>query len=202
MRNNHYPHGTVQALMNTDLVTAPTRKALQARLDRKPVTEPKFFGHEIFLTLQAVCARLIPQTQPDRMIDLAGCLDGILAEGKGNGWRYDAMPADKKAYTIGLYGINKTAVSMFGSCFYMLTAEEQDAVLTSIQSGEARSFTWRIIPAKLFFEELLAAIVELYFSHPFAKEDIGEVTMADANGWKKTGLNELEAHEPESLKEE
>ena len=201
MRNDYYPQGTVLALMQTDKITSATRSALQTRIEQKHITEPKFFDAEIFLTLHAVCSRLIPQTEQERMVDLAGCLDGILAEGKGNGWRYDAMPADGKAFTIGLYGINKTSVTMFGESFHLLTAKEQDEVLTSIQSGSATGITWHVIPANLFFEELLAAIVELYYSHPYAKEQIGEVAMADAKGWQKIGLNELEAHEPETLKE-
>lgn len=201
MRNDHYPQGTVQALMLTDKVSPASYKALQNRLDRVPIIKPKFFDADIFITLQAVCARLLPQSEPERHIDLAGCFDGILAEGKGNGWRYDAMPADGKAFTIGLHGINKTSASIFGRYFHLLTANEQEEVLTSIQSGHATGFTWDILPANLFFEELLAAVVELYYSHPFAKEDIGDASMADAKGWKKIGLNELETHEPEILKE-
>lgn len=202
MRNDFYPPGTVQALMSTNIVSTASKQALQARLDLKPVTEPKFFAPEIFATLQAVSARLIPQTEPERMIDLAGCLDGIVAEGKGNGWRYNEMPADEKTYTLGLYGIDETSIAMFGSSFRLLAYDEQDAVLTCIQTGKASGYIWDTMSAKLFFEELLAALVELYYSHPYAKEEIGEVAMADVYGWQKTGMNELEAHEPKTLENE
>ncbi|MCY7421550.1 MAG: gluconate 2-dehydrogenase subunit 3 family protein [Chitinophagaceae bacterium] len=202
VRDDHYPNGTVQALMQTDNVTANTRNVLQNRIDRKYKIEPEFFDAEIFQILRAVCMRLIPQINPDRMVDLAGCLDGILAEGKGNGWRYDAMPEDGKAFMTGLYGIDKSAVLKYQKNFHLLTANEQDLILASVQSGEATGLTWDILPAKLFFEELLAALVELYYSHPFAKEDIGEVAMADAKGWQKIGLNQLEAYEPKIVKAE
>jgi hypothetical protein len=199
MRNDFYPIGTVQALMQTDIVTSNSRAALQKRIDAIH-DAPKYFDAQIYVTLLAVCMRLIPQPDPDRMVDLAGCLDGILAEGKGNGWRFDAMPADGKAFIIGLYGINKTSIDLFNTNFDLLNTHQQDEVLTSIQTGKATGFTWQIIPSKLFFEDLLAALVELYYSHPYAKEDIGEVAMADVNGWKKIGLNELEIQEPEILK--
>lgn len=199
MRNDYYPIGTVQALIHTDLVTTSSRKALQKRIDTIH-DAPQYFDEEIFVTLNAVCMRLIPQTNTDRMVDLAGCLDGILAEGKGNGWRYDAMPADGKAFIIGLYGINYTSASMFQKRFYLLSSREQDEVLTSIKSGTVTGLTWQVISSKLFFEDLLAALVELYYSHPYAKEEIGEVAMADVKGWQKIGLNELEAYEPEPLK--
>lgn len=188
-------------MLPTDLVTSNTRLVLQNRFDRKQVTEPLFFDADSFLVLHAVCKRLIPQSDPDRMVDVAGCLDDMLAEGKGNGWRYDAMPADEKAFTSGLTGIDQTAVSKYGQRFHFLLAKEQDEILASIQSGATADLTWQTLPATLFFEELLAALVEIFYSHPFAKEEIGEVAFADAKGWQKIGLHELEDHEPKPIKE-
>jgi len=163
---------------------------------------PFFFDAESFLTLGAVCRQLIPQPNPKRMVDLAGCLDDMLAAGKGNGWRYNAMPTDEAAFTMGLKGISETASLMYGSRFHQLAATEQNHLLTLIQSGDVTGTTWKLLPAQLFFEELLAALVEIYYSHPYAKEEIGEVAFADAKGWEKIGLNEWEAHEPLPLKEE
>lgn len=202
MRNDQYPHGTGQALLSTGAVTEPTRRALQNRLDKPITTAPRFFDEETFSILRAVCARLIPQSNHERMVDLAGSLDDILAEGKGNGWRYDSMPVDSKAYIIGLQGITETSVLMFDKPFELLQPTGQDAVLTSVQSGAATGFAWQQLSSPLFFEELLAALVEIYYSHPFAKEDIGEVAFADAWGWKNIGLNELEPYEPQTIKQD
>lgn len=199
MRNDTYPQGTVSALLDTDLVTSETRNVLKERLERKEITEPSFFDKETFITLHAVCNRLLPQTNLQKAVDLAGCLDSILAEGKGNGWRYNEMPPDDKAHLTGLYGINETSKIMFGSDFTLLDAAKQDHVLRSIQNNNAGGKTWETMPAHLFFEELLAQLAEIYYSHPYTKEEIGEVAMADAKGWQKIGLNELEAHEPELL---
>lgn len=202
MRHDHYPRGTVQALLLTDKVTAPTRVALQKRLDRAETTVPQFFDAAAFVTLRAVCQRLIPQPEPARRVDLAGCLDDTLAAGNGNGWRYDKLPADGPAFKMGLTGVNETALAQFGRRFYLLSAQEQDEVLRFIQAGIATGPTWQVIPAALFFEELLAALVELYYSHPYAQEEIGEVAMAEAQGWQKIKLNEREAWEPEKLGKE
>ncbi len=202
MRNDHYPSGTVQALLPTDLVTPATRYALQERLQKEPVSRPLFFDADSFITLRAVCMRLIPQPNSDRMVDLPGNLDDLLAKGKGNGWRYDTMPADGDAFTMGLEGINETAGLMYGRPFHQLTTTGQDNILGLIQSGVASGAAWKVLPATLFFEELLSALVEIYYSHPYAKDDIGDATMADAKGWQKIGLNELEVQEPTPLKEE
>lgn len=199
MRNDTYPPGTVSALLDTDLVTSETRNVLKERLEWKEITEPSFFDRETFITLHAVCNRLLPQTYLQYGVDLAGCLDSILAEGKGNGWRYNEMPPDDRAHLSGLYGINETSKIMFGAGFPLLEDAEQDEVLRSVQDNNAEGKTWETMPAHLFFEELLAQLVEIYYGHPYGKEEIGEVAMADAKGWQKIGLNELEAHEPEVL---
>lgn len=199
MRNDIYLQGTVTALVDTDLVTPQTRDVLKERLERKEIIQPVFFDSETFLVLRAVCNRLLPQPNRKKAVDVAGCLDSILAEGKGNGWRYDKMPADKQAYLTGLYGIDETSIIMFGAAFKLLDETKQDKVLHSIQHNTAEGETWDTMPGHLFFEELLAQLVELYYSHPYAKEEIGEVAMADAKGWQKIGLNELEPHEPKVL---
>ncbi len=199
MRNDHYPHGTVQGLLLTEIVSKNTKIALQNRLKKSHVITPRFFDSEIFLILRAISLRLVPQTEKERIIDLAGSLDDMLFEGKGKGWRYDSMPAIDKVFIIGLNGIEQTSISNYNRSFNLLSSKEQDELLNMIQEGGVTNKPWDIISPKLFFEELLAALVEIYYSHPFAKEDIGEVAMADAYGWQKIGLNQLEAHEPVTL---
>ncbi|MEO6001113.1 MAG: gluconate 2-dehydrogenase subunit 3 family protein [Chitinophagaceae bacterium] len=200
MRNDFYPEGTVRALLNTGLITPATHDVLTGRLANQEVLTPIFFSKENFVTLTTVCKRLIPQLSAGRQVDLPGIMDRQLASGTGNGWRYASMPADGQAMLKGLYGIDETATIMFGKAYRFLDSELQDEVLHAIQSGVVLGVTWQSLPARLFFEELLAILAELYYSHPLAKEEIGEVSMADAKGWSKIGLNELEDHEPRSIK--
>lgn len=53
--------------------------------------------------------------------------------------------------------------------------------------------------AALYFEELLALVVDIYYAHPLASEEIGYTGMADAHGWQAIGLDERETHEPVSV---
>jgi gluconate 2-dehydrogenase gamma chain len=191
----HYPTGTVRALLSTTLVTPNTREVLEERLNQ-PVTAPRFFATDAFATLRAVCARLIPQHDHHEPIDLAGAIDQRLAENKTDGWRYDDMPPDADAYTQGLQGLDESARLTFGVAFVDLTSEQQDQMLSMVQRGGAPGEIWKTIPQQRFFEELLAETCECYYSHPIAQEEIGYVGMADANGWQRIGLNELETHEP------
>lgn len=194
--DTRYPSGTVRALLETDLVTPQTRDALKRRLDRRTAREPRFFEHGDFLTLQAVCARLIPQPDRAEPIDLAGLFDARLTDGLGDGWRYAAMPPDRAAHVRGLRGIEATAQALFGASFRSLEEGDRDAVLTAVQRGDAPGPTWRNIPALRYFEDLLAELVDIYYAHPLAHEEIGHAGMADAHGWQAVGLGRRDSHEP------
>ena len=189
-RPDVFPEGGVRALLQTELVTEPTRRALQARLDR-PVQAPRFFQMHEFATLQAVCDRLIPQ-QP-RAVDIVGSLDERLADDKRDGWRYDVMPPDQAAYRCGLAGIDETARALFGSNLSDLPEGKQDDVLRSLADGEPPGAVWADLHAGYWFEELLVEVSEIFFAHPLAQEAMGYLGMADAQGWRAVGLDQEEA---------
>ena len=189
---DEYPAGTVRALLRTEAVTEPTRKALERRLAAPAVTVPRFLDAAGFATLQAVCARLLPGAG----IDVAGPIDARLAEGAGDGWRYDALPPDQDAYRAGMAGFDEVAHAMFGRGFASLPSADQDEVVQAVQDGSPPGAAWERLPAARFFEELLAEATEVHFAHPLAQERIGYAGMADAPGWQRIGLNEREDREP------
>ncbi len=201
-----YPEGTVQHLLDTDLVTRKTREVLDGRVQacaqpsRPP---PRFFSDAEIRTLAAVCARLIPQPGREHPIDIARAIDERLAQGKSDGWRYDSMPPDADAYRLELRGLDETARIMFGTGgdhrFESLSTAQQDMVLAAVKRGDAQGVVWTIMPATTFMEELLAEAVEFYYSHPLAEDEIGFAGMADAHGWQRIGLDELASFEPRSL---
>lgn len=195
-----YPAGTVRALLKTALVTAPTRQALQARLAKPKTITPHFFDAPSFATLTAICDRLVPAIEGNGAPDIAGAIDQLLAEGTGDGWRYDAMPNDGLAYQQGLQGMDQSACALFGTPFDRLEPTQQDSVLRAVQEGSAPGIAWETLPASRFFEELLAAAVQACYSHPLTQESIGYVGMADAPGWQAIGLNQLEEREPKPIK--
>ena len=206
MTSKTYPRGTVRALVETNFVTPATREVIKSRLATDdaptlPDSEPRYFDAEAFDTLRAACARLIPQADRSRPVDLAGAIDERLANGHCDGWRYSQMPPDGEAYRRGLLGLNESGRVMFGMAFYELDAFRQDEVLLAVQRNEAQGQTWTTVPARRFFEELLAELTECYYSDPSAQEEIGYVGFADAHGWNAIGLNELEAHEPRGVED-
>jgi len=190
-----YPAGTVRALLPTDLVTPATHDALQVRLSEE-TTAPRFFTQPELDLLQAVLARLFADPEAPTALTLALCVDARLADGKSDGWRYDALPPDTDTARLGLRGLDETAQALSMSAFMALDAPRQDAVLAAVQKGDPPGIVWRTLPAARFFEELLAETTEAYYSHPLAQEEIGYVGMADAHGWTRVAMNEREPWEP------
>ncbi len=187
--SNHLPK-SFSEILASGAVTVHTRAILQERMAHPAVATPSFFSEAQFETLKAVCARLIPQDGPGECVDLAGLLDTQLNEGSGKGWRYDALPPDWKMYPLGMEGVFRSANALFGAPFQWIAPEEQDEVLSAVQQGTAQSSIWREISPHRFFEELLAAVTALYYSHPVAKRLIGDLSFADARGWHYIGLEE------------
>lgn len=182
-------------LLDSALVTQPTREAIHAKLDRR-FGAPRAFSPEAFATLRALCDRLIPQTEPH--VDIAGALDARLADNKRNGWRYDTLPPDLEAHRRGLVGVDETSRALFEATFVDLTGETQDEVLRALVGGEPPGATWGAMPVDRWFEELLVEVTEIYFAHPVAQQAIGYVGFADAQGWRAIGLDgdeDTERHE-------
>lgn len=201
-----YPEGTTKRLLATDLVTAKTREVLKARIaahEKRDNPEPHFFSTAEFKTLQAVCARLIPQPDREHPIDLAGGIDQRLAAGKTNGWRYDTMPPDGEAFRRALRGLDETARAMSNDGlehrFEMISDSAKDAVLKAVQRGDATGAAWQTMPSMRWFEELLTELASSYYSHAVAQDEIGFAGYADAHGWQRIGLNELESFEPRPM---
>ena len=191
-----YPSGTVRALLDTPHVSEATRAAVQARLDAPAAYAPQFLAPETYTLLEAVAARLFPQPdRPEQPIALAPAVDQRLAEGRADGWRYDALPPDREAYRLGLGGIQEIAQSQFQADFTTLNTEQQDAVLQALASGTPPGTIWETLNAGRFFEEMLAELTETYYAHPLAQEEIGYVGLADLPSWTKIGLNEKEDRE-------
>ena len=194
-----YPLGGLDGLLRSPLVTAATRQALTERSQNPPPPWPEPFGETERATLTTVCARLLPPDSPWPPESAARQLAARLTTGSGDGWRYDALPPDLEACLQGLRGLDETAAQEADAThaprFSFLTSEQQEKLLQTVSQGKAAGETWCALDGKRFFEELLAALTELYASQPAVQEAMGYTGFADAAGWKRIGLDERETWE-------
>ena len=194
------PVTSVRALADTDLVTPPTQRALQERAAWRS-QGPTFFTPDEMVTLAALCDALVPQDGPDDpggaryRVDLAGEMDRRIGRGGGNGWRYADQPADGEAYRRGLAAFDDVSGVRR---FHELSRTDRLAILVTIRGGNGNAAAWtsRGLDAKRVVEEWLAEAVEIYYSHPGGgMADLAYVGFADARGWRRVQLGQLEPQE-------
>ncbi len=184
--------------LESDRVSPKTREVAMARI-ADPTGAPSVFTPEELDTLRAVLARVIPQELGEE-IDLAARLDGQLATGKGDGWRYDVLPNDAQAYRVGLQTLDGLARELHGPPFAALGFAHQEALLAAISElkpAAPQMARW--------FEDLRADAAAAYMSHPATLARAGYsgfgVGGADTphRGFVQIGVGDVEEWEPRAL---
>jgi hypothetical protein len=173
-------------LIEGERVSPRTRELLEQRM-AGPVASSDLLSAEQERTLRALLARVVPQTGTDP-IDIAGFVIARLATGKGDGWRYDILPADAQAYRDGL-----DRLAAHG--FFHLDEAAQDAVTSALAADKGS------VDAR-WFEEVRGDAVAAYVAHPATLARLGYsgigVGGADTKykGFVSIGPNEREPWEP------
>lgn len=181
----------IRELIESDAVTAATRRVLNERLEFDQNYQPRFFDPNEYEILKAVCDALAPS--PVVPCDfVAAEIDKRLFENTGNGWRYAEMPVDGETYRIALSELNKAARAEHRDDFARLTNRQRKEIFRLLRNGELQFE----LPISRFLEELCAEFVELFYSHPLCLAEIDYRGFADAHGWQKIGLNERDERIP------
>jgi hypothetical protein len=152
-----------------------TRRVVLERVERIPPI--RFFTGDEARLMTALADRLIPQEDRDEAhrIPVVNTVDYRLYEGISDGYRFEDMPPDPEAFRLGLQGIDAIAVHMHGKPFVECTIGQQDAVLWTLHDGEppAGEEIWERVPAARFWLLLLQDVIEAYYAHPYAWDEIG-----------------------------
>ena len=130
------PAFNIRQLLASELVTPATRVALTARLESEAIgsasVAPSFFDGAELATLVAVCTRLMPPATLPTPVEGATRIAARLAEGRGDGWRFDKLPPDAEAYRVGLRGLHESAQAAGARTFPSLTPAQQDLILAAL----------------------------------------------------------------------
>ncbi len=178
-----YPSYDVLAKRDTPSWDAKTREVIAQRLATPDV--PRFFGAEEWLVADALCGRILPQTNEADPVSLVALLDAKLLADHGDGYREASMPYMREAWRRGLAAIDGEAKARHeGRGFGVLADRERDALLRSMQGGEVNGDRWSGIDAKTFFERrILVDVPALYYAHPKAWNEIGFGGPASPRGY-------------------
>jgi hypothetical protein len=192
-----YPGYDVLARRDSVSWDDTTRAVVHRRLHEVP--ERRFLSPEEWATLEAVCARLLPQPdRPEAPVPIAPWIDRMLAENRHDGYRFADMPPLREAWRLGLRGIEEESARRFARPFAALAEGEQEAVLRAVQAGEVAGGAWERLPARRFFAHtLLRAVAGIYYAHPAAWSEIGFGGPASPRGYVRLGFGQRDPWEAE-----
>lgn len=171
-----------------------TREVIRRRLAELPPR--RFFSEIEWHTLEAVCARLLPQRDRSHPIPIVPWIDEKLHHGRSDGFRYEDMPPMRDAWRLGLQGIDDESQRRCGAAFTALPGADQDAILKAIQAGDVAGDIWTRLPPQRFFSTiLLKDVVGEYYAHPDAWNEVGFGGPASPRGYVRLGENQRDPWE-------
>ena len=206
---------TFRHVLDSPRTSPQTRTLMNARLADTSTYPAQIFTTAEFHTLRALIDTVIPGASPN----LAARLDHNLATTKGDGWRYDTLPADISAWRQGLVSLDAAAHRAHDVSFLALTPDLRHALLLEAQQGKLgrgplgnlhlgeSAHAFAAAQMQRWFEDVRAELTRLYVSDPTTMDRIGFTGFADdPSGFTQIRLEdqaaapeELEAAAPEEL---
>lgn len=189
----YYPgHRTLD---QADVWDEATRKVVEKRVREVPPI--RFFTPEEQRAMEAVCETVLPQGDRDdaHQIPIVPHIDERLHTGRGDGYRYEDMPPEAEAYRLGLQGIEAMAQHRHGRAFADLDPLDQHAIMKALHDGKPDAGDWSRMPAHRFFLQLMTNVVEVYYAHPWAWDEIGFGGPAYPRGYMRLERGEREPWE-------
>jgi len=171
-----------------------TRKVVLARVEQIPPI--RFFTPEEATLMQAVCDRLLPQDDRDEShkIPVLNYIDERLYTRRIDGYRFEDMPPDHEAHRLGLQAIEAIALHLYHTSFVDLEPLQQDTVLKSLHDAKppAAHEIWQKMSIHRFWLLLMQDVIDAYYAHPYAWDEIGFGGPAYPRGYMR-----LEGGKPE-----
>ena len=171
-----------------------TRRVIDQRLAMS--RDPHFFTEQEWVTLTAVCDRIVPQPKSRPPIPVAAMVDHKTANDLTDGYRDHRLPKMQEAWRRGLRALDQEAMTRHGARFHAISATVQDALLTQMQQGELHHDDWCDMPCNLFFSRrVLHDIVAAYYAHPTSWNEIGFGGPASPRGYVRMGFDKRDPWE-------
>lgn len=162
-------------LGQADFWDEATRAVVLKRVNEPPAI--RFFTLDEATILAAVCDRIMPQDDRDEAhrIPIVNGIDARLHANRTDGYRYEHMPPDREAHRLGLQAIDQIAQHLCGQSFVALGPIDQDRVLETLHDAKppAAKEIWDKMPVTRYWMLLVQDVVEQYYAHPYAWDEIG-----------------------------
>jgi hypothetical protein len=171
-----------------------TRRVVLRRVEEPPAI--RFFTPEQAKTLEAFCDVVMHQYREPRIPVLA-FVDEKLLEGRLDGFRYDDMPDDRETWRLVAKGLDESARREWrAESFAGAPATVREDVVRTFACGKLRGGVWDDLNCERAWRVVTRAIVEAFYAHPWAWNEIGFGGPAYPRGYAAFGSDHLGDREP------
>ena len=196
---DRYPSYDVLGKRNTPSWNEVTRRVIDHRLSLP--REPGFFTEDEWLTINAICDRIVPQPKDRPSIPVAALVDNKMSKNKTDGYRHYKLPKMQEAWRRGMHALHQEASARHGGRCHAISASEQDLLLKKMEHGELNDQAWGGMPSKVFFSErMVHDIVSAYYSHPTSWNEIGFGGPASPRGYVRMSFDKRDPWEAAEAK--
>src|SRR5262249_5250473 len=144
----------------------------------------RFFSDAEWLTLRALCDRIVPRPSGHVQIPVAAMVDLKMTEDTKDGYRHAELPVMQESWRRGIVALDAEARAAHHRGFHELPPARQDELILAMQRGDLHHPAWEGMPSDLFFRDrVLADIVRSYYAHPAAWSEIGWGGPASPRGY-------------------
>ena len=166
-----------------------TTRVVMSRLRQAKV--PCFFRPEEEQTARALVDRILGQDDEPR-VPAFELIDERLAQGRGDGYRYDDMPVDPEAWRKSIAYLDADARRRHNQPFSALDKGKQLRLVDDVRTAEGR---WHDLPGARVFSLWVRYACTAFYSHPWAWNEIGFGGPAYPRGYKNLGFDRREPWE-------
>jgi hypothetical protein len=174
-------------LDSVDVWDDVTAGVVLARL--APPGELAFFTpHEVGVAEPLLDLLLAQDTDP--RVPVLALIDARLAAGETDGWHYDDLPEDGRAWHESLAFLDEDATDQFhGRPFAHLISDEQAALIQHVQDLATDDTQWHGWSATHVWSLWTRYACTAFYSHPWAWNEIGFPGPAYPRGYLNPGVN-------------
>jgi hypothetical protein len=166
-----------------------TRKVVMDRVRNVPPI--RFFTAEQLQLMQAITDRLLPQDDREEgfKIPIVNYVDEKLYEDRIDGYRFADMPPLREVYRLGFIGVEAITQHLYSKSFIELEPLKKDEVLKTLHDANppVGQEIWQVLPVHHYWTQLMGDVIEGYYSHPYAWDEIGFGGPAYPRGYMRLG---------------
>ena len=165
-----------------------TRRVVLDRLNAVPPF--RFFSRDEVDTLKAFCDVVTAQDAEPR-IPVLSYIDEKLDSGVGDGYQYHDLPGDGEVWRLLARGLDEEALKNSFASFDAAPLEAQVGIVHRLSKAELHGGAWETVNVGRVWKVVMRYVVQAYYSHPWAWNEIGFGGPAYPRGYGAFGSKHL-----------